>query len=145
MDVYANPDNTFVAGFIGSPRMNLLAAEVTAVSDRAVSVTFAGMAGEPVPVPVRNADLRPGVAVTLGLRPEQLIAGGTGESAIKARVEFVEHLGGTSFAYAPSFPSGPLIVASDPRRGSLQRQEEHVFRFHGADCLLFDGTGLRIR
>jgi ABC-type sugar transport system ATPase subunit len=145
MDVYLDPDNTFVAGFIGSPRMNQLAARVEAVAEGTVAVSFQGLVGGPVSVPLVSAGLEVGMPVTLGLRPEYLIAGGPGEAATEVRVEFVEHLGGTSFAYSPAFPAGPLIAASDPRRGPLLELEHHVFRFHGADCLLFSENGQRIR
>jgi ABC-type sugar transport system ATPase subunit len=108
-------------------------------------VSFEGIVGDPVKVPARGAGLQAGVPVTLGIRPEQMIADGPGEAAAKARVEFVEHLGGTSFAYAPSFPAGALIAAADPRRGTLHEIEPHLFRFHGADCLLFSEEGQRVR
>ena len=145
MDVYRDPDNTFVAGFIGSPRMNQLAARVEAVTEGTVSVSFEGIACDPVKVLAHGAGLQVGAPVTLGIRPEQMIADGPGEAAAKARVEFVEHLGGTSFAYAPSFPAGALIAAADPRRGPLGEMEPHLFRFHGADCLLFSEDGRRVR
>ena len=140
MEVYGDPVNTFVAGFIGSPRMNLLEARVEARLPGAVEVSFAGLAGGPVRVPVRDAPA-PGDRVTLGIRPEQLAVGGTGEAAIEARIEFVEHLGGSSFAYAPGFAAGPLVAASGP----IRPLETCRLAFRGADCLLFAADGTRIR
>ena len=143
MDVYRDPDNTFVAGFIGSPRINLLDGRVEAVETGSAMVGFDGLIGGAVRVPL-HADVRPGTAVKLGIRPEHMLLDGPGECAIAARIEFVEQLGGASFAYAPSFPAGALVSAADPMRGA-RAMAMHTLHFRGADCLLFGGNGVRIR
>ncbi len=145
MDVYNDPDNTFVAGFIGSPRMNLLSARVEKVADGTVSVLLDGFAGARIVTPCRGTGLGPGAPVTLGVRPEHVCAGGDGECTVEAVVEFVEHLGGSSFAHAPSFAAGPLIAATDPRRDTRHDTPHQTFRFHAADCLLFGADGRRLR
>ena len=145
MDVYRDPDNTFVAGFIGSPRINLLDGRVDAVAAGAATVGFDGLIGGPVRVPLRSTDCQPGMTVKLGIRPENMLIDGPGEGAIAARIEFVEQLGGASFAYASGFPAGPLVSAADPARGALRAMQTHTLRFSGADCLLFGTDGARIR
>jgi ABC-type sugar transport system ATPase subunit len=144
MDVYRDPDNMFVAGFIGSPRINLLEGRVEAVEAGFATVSFDGLIDGAVRVPLRSTDLQPGTAVKLGIRPEHMLVDGPGEGAISARIEFVEQLGGASFAYAPSFPAGALVSAADPVRGA-RALEVHTLHFRGADCLLFGSDGVRIR
>ena len=143
IDVYRDPDNTFVAGFIGSPRINLLEGRVEAVEPGFACVSFESLIGGSVRVPLCS-DIQPGTAVKLGIRPEHMLVDGPGEGAIAARIEFVEQLGGASFAYAPSFPAGALVSAADPVRG-VRALDTHSLHFRGADCLLFGSDGERIR
>ena len=88
--LYNAPANQFVAGFIGSPRMNFLPARVGAATPAGVGLTVEAVG--PVVV-AHRAGLREGDALTLGVRPEhvQLEPGGTG-----AMVQAVEQLGGLS-------------------------------------------------
>jgi len=145
MEVYRNPVNSFVAGFIGSPRMNLLAARVERVEGAIAELSFDGLTGDPVRVPVRPGALTLGDKVTLGLRPEHLIVGGPGEVSFDAGIEFVEQLGGTSFAYAPNFAAGPVIAMADPAKGEVRALQPHRLAFQGAACLMFAADGSRIR
>ena len=90
LDLYAKPANTFVAGFIGSPAMNLLPA--VREGDRLVGDGFAvPWAGEAEP---------PGVRLLLGVRPEhvRLVDAGTA-GALAAEVELVEPMGHESFVH----------------------------------------------
>ena len=99
--VYEDPDNAFVAGFIGSPRMNLL----DAVWRGNGKVELAGRVEDAAIV---GAGLTPGDKVTFGLRPEHLIVGAAG--GIEARVDVLEYLGGTRYLYCQLTDGQPLIV-----------------------------------
>ena len=72
LDLYARPANLFVAGFLGAPRMNFLAARVTACGGGRVAVE---MAGRTIDVPRDSVSLAAGDAVTVGVRPENLGVG----------------------------------------------------------------------
>ena len=98
LDLYRDPDNRFVAGFIGSPAMNFLNGQVVAggVDVPALRTTLT--------VPVRLPE--PGTAVTVGLRPEHLMIG-PGETL---GVEMSEALGGVSYVYLSSDTGERLIV-----------------------------------
>ena len=72
LDLYRRPANTFVAGFLGSPRINLLAGTVQAVTPQGLTVAL--LDGATAQLPVDAAKLRPGDSVTIGIRPEQLAA-----------------------------------------------------------------------
>ncbi|QEP30473.1 ABC transporter ATP-binding protein [Pukyongiella litopenaei] len=95
LDIYRNPVNAFVAGFIGSPSMNLLKARVTAAEGRRVTVDACGIDTE---VEV-DAPPAVGTEVTLGLRPEHLepvLEPAAGDTMLD--VLACERLGGVSFA-----------------------------------------------
>jgi multiple sugar transport system ATP-binding protein len=95
MEIYAKPQNKFVAGFIGSPSMNFIAVTLTDGS----GALFAEAAGIKIKVPPQKAQsLMPykGQSVTLGVRPEDLRVGASSDSAdlsFEAVVEVVEPLG----------------------------------------------------
>ncbi|WOS66486.1 ABC transporter ATP-binding protein [Sinorhizobium fredii] len=89
-DVYENPVNTFVAGFIGSPRMNLLDAEWRG------SGTVRLADGE---IEACLDSLQAGERIVVGMRPEHIRIVVGGPDAVKATVEFTEYLGGTRYVY----------------------------------------------
>ncbi len=101
MALYEHPCNLFVAGFIGSPAMNFLDAELLQASSTEALVKVAG-SGEQICCAVDASAARPGAKVKLGIRPEHLQAGQAGDSsgnALGTRVTFVESLGSMTYAY----------------------------------------------
>src|SRR3954466_8323894 len=68
LELYHHPRNQFVAGFIGSPKMNFLPAKVTGIEEAGTIVQLAS--GSVVVIPVRPGNHRVGGEVTLGVRPE---------------------------------------------------------------------------
>ena len=94
-DVYHYPENTFVAGFIGSPTMNMVDGEIEAVDGRAHVRVSTGLA---IPAP-QAARLDPGQQVILGVRPEDLMLTNGAATAgpdlwpVPARIGLVEPLG----------------------------------------------------
>ena len=135
MELYTRPDNIFVAGFIGSPRMNFLKATVVAVAGNTAEIAVAGTTGGTLPLPIKAARLAPGDSVTLGLRPEHFLAGEDGGFAIETEIEMVENLGGTSFLHAQTHPAGVLVIESrdtaraapGPLRIGINTAEAHLF------------------
>ncbi len=98
LTLYRRPANLFVAGFIGSPPMNLLPGRVERRGDALCFVA----SGEPAPlvVPLQGRLEKPAgrfleESVVLGVRPEHLAAApnGAGAAAAVFPVELVEHLG----------------------------------------------------
>ncbi|WGH79926.1 ABC transporter ATP-binding protein [Jannaschia ovalis] len=108
LDLYRDPDNRFVAGFIGSPAMNFLPGRVAggAVELPALGLTLA----PPVTLPPD------GTAVTVGLRPEHLQLG-AGDAL---EVDLTEALGGVSYAYLTAGTGEKLIVEE---RGDIRSTE----------------------
>ncbi|MBJ3784601.1 ABC transporter ATP-binding protein [Devosia sediminis] len=134
LDLYDNPDNIFVAGFIGSPKMNFL--EGTAETD---GIRLTDFPGQIIPSPVAVA---PGTPVTVGIRPEHFSA--EGSAALDVNVEIIEHLGGETYAYARDTGRELITIATDNNR-TLKTGDRYSARFDPADLLVFGQDGMRIR
>jgi multiple sugar transport system ATP-binding protein len=122
-EVYDRPVNTFVAGFIGSPSMNLLDGRLEPADGDGAAVTFHGVRLDAPALLARRPELRAhvGKPVTLGIRPEDFGTGGEG-SGIEVTVVRLESLGSELVAYmAPGHDAaGPLMTARLERRASLE-------------------------
>jgi multiple sugar transport system ATP-binding protein len=138
LELYHHPQNLFVAGFIGSPRMNFLGGEVISVSTNGVTVKLAD--GATLTAPVSQNGAAPGQKVTVGLRPEHLIEGGGGAGEIRGRVIAVEHLGGESYIYLERRGADPLVVKAD---GDSQTRVDDLLPVcvPASACYLFDEQG----
>ena len=144
LELYEHPCNLFVAGFIGSPGMNFIRAEAVQADAHQVTVTLPD--GAQVRCAVDGTGIKPGEALTLGVRPEHLVVGAA-ENVLTARVNFVESLGGTTYAYA-DFPGmkddEALTVELD---GALRPSAGDVLALSvpAARCHLFDSQGRALR
>jgi ABC-type sugar transport system ATPase subunit len=92
MELYQNPANRFVAGFIGAPSMNFLA-----LGQKGGQMTLGGIVAGPA---AGEAPVPPAGAAELGVRPEHLTATAPGEGALPGEIELVERLGADTYAYA---------------------------------------------
>jgi len=110
--LYNEPRNRFVAGFIGSPRMNFVSVRVSAVGADGVLIAGDSTALKAAtPIPVRGEAGEVGRQVTLGIRPEHihLRQCGVDELGLTATVELREQLGATSFLYCV-LPTGEKLT-----------------------------------
>ena len=110
LDVYHRPANLFVAGFIGSPKMNFVAGKV---SGRDGGTAVALDVGGGVTVPIADAPAATGDKVTLGVRPEHLVEGEGDGLRLSAEVDAVEHLGESSLIHT-HLDDGTVVVARTP-------------------------------
>jgi len=139
MALYDHPANLFVAGFIGSPKMNLIPAEVVKASATAATVKTAS--GDMVDVAVDAASAKPGDAVTLGVRPEHLEIAKT--KGVETSVTFVETLGHATYAYlAYGDAALTLLAPGDARLAAGQKVEVSIPK---AQAHLFDAVGQAFR
>ncbi len=133
-DLYDDPDNTFVAGFIGSPKMNILPAVAEAGGMlRLGDLLLRG--------PEMSAPPTAGTPVQLGFRPEHL-GQGNGE-VVEVTVEVVEQLGATSFAHGNLGPGLPLVV--EARDARPRAGDRLPVTFDPSRLCLFTTEGMRIR
>ena len=97
LELYHHPQNLFVAGFIGSPKMNFLPGELNKAEQNTATVTLPN--GAKLQASVDATAGQSGDKVILGIRPEHIIIGGEGDGTTKGQVLYVEHLGESSFIY----------------------------------------------
>jgi multiple sugar transport system ATP-binding protein len=141
-ELYENPVNAFVAGFIGSPAMNLLAGTVELGGVRVGSTVLPVTGSLPGAV---------GDAVTVGLRPESLTLASAGDG-IPVTVSIVEELGAEAFVHArlatdaDTAPNakGNIVARVESRAAPAFGQLVHL-RVKDASMLFFDAlSGNRI-
>ncbi len=139
-DIYDHPANVFVAGFMGSPKMNFFDATVAEVDDQHLTLAHDAFDGGRTSVPLRG---RQGVAVgepvTVGLRPEHLHLGGEGVG-LQLEADFAENLGGSSQIYA-HLPDGAAVVVLAPRRLDVRQGEKLRVGVAPSQVYLFDRNG----
>ena len=137
LKLYDDPDNLFVAGFIGSPKMNFLHGTV-----QGNSVTLSEFSGQSLPLPPLTATLPEAAQVTVGLRPDLFRRGGA--ATLNLVIEIVEHLGGETYAYAWQDGGQVLTIAVDEGR-DLKPGQSLSARFDASKALLFDAASKRLR
>jgi len=143
--LYDDPDNMFVAGFIGSPRMNFLPATVVGqVEGGAVTVALTARPETRLTFACA-APPKTGDSVTIGVRPEHFSSDGEGDAQFTAHVDVVEHLGNTSYVYAHTVPGEQIIIEQEERRQGGRLGEEITVGLSARACFLFDALGRRIR
>ncbi len=138
-DLYRDPANVFVAGFMGSPAMNLF---TLPVADGAVE-----LGGAALPVPRSVEDAAEG-SVVVGVRPEHLeIGAAPDKSGIQMEVDVVEELGSDAFIYGRTIAEGAtngagesIVARADwrnpPEKGTrvpLSTTPEHTYFFSAVD------------
>jgi multiple sugar transport system ATP-binding protein len=108
MDLYHNPANLFVAGFLGSPAMNFLDVDVTEVSGDFAVVSNAAL--DLVSVPLRHPGIKAGGKAKLGLRPQYLNPDDPA-GRLHGRVALTERLGSETVIEVQLSNDSKLIVA----------------------------------
>ncbi|SDD13519.1 ABC transporter ATP-binding protein [Actinokineospora iranica] len=137
-ELYDRPANVFVAGFIGSPAMNL--------TEVAVDEDGARVAGTRVPLgraAVRAIAAEGGSRATLGFRPESLEPVGSADGGFAVLVDVVEELGADAFCYG-RLENGADVIAKVDARVPPRKGERLHFRIRPGETHLFSAkTGDR--
>ena len=143
MDLYHRPQNLFVAEFIGSPKMNVLPGKfVRAEADHAVVEVH----GEQVKVCVDARAAQAGAAVTVGIRPEHLLAGEEGPgSPLHVSLFQMERLGDTSLLYLTVAEGAPLVTLRLEGHATQSTGDKVTLRLRPEQCHLFDAQGKAFR
>lgn len=150
MELYYNPCNKFVAGFIGSPKMNFLQGEIKAVGQNEVTVQLIGHEAE---IPAVTDNVKVGDKVSVGIRPEYLTIGeaqtaleklgGPKTVTLKFDSDVVERLGNNTYLYGSSCGQDnfKIIIPGDV---DVKTGREVNLNCLAKNCLLFNDKDERI-
>jgi lactose/L-arabinose transport system ATP-binding protein len=143
MELYEDPDNLFVAGFIGSPKMNFLPA--TLVSSRAseIVVRLDDFPTATIPLSLQGAVPGLGDKLMLGVRPEHFKLNSA--EGLTVRLDVLENLGASSFAYVQHGREEPLTIEIRSAK-NLRAGDSLTIEIDPSRALLFNASsGLRVR
>lgn len=151
MELYYNPCNKFVAGFIGSPKMNFLEASIVKINDGTVDVELKD--NTVIEVPAKKDGLSVGDKVTVGIRPEYLSIGSAqnvmekfgGDKAISLKFtsDVVERLGNNTYLYGlcAGIDNFKIIIPGDIKPIT---NNDMTLSCLAKNCLLFNDKDERI-
>ena len=132
MDLYYNPCNKFVAGFIGSPKMNFIPTEITKVGTDSVCVR---LDEQDVEVPALTSGVKVGDKVTVGIRPEYIsigavqksleVLGGSPAVTLNFDSDVVERLGNNTYVYGSccGIDNFKVIMPGDVKTEARQKTQ----------------------
>lgn len=141
LDLYDDPANRFVAGFIGSPSMNFFEATVEGHADGGIRARLAGQSDLAFDIPLSKPP-EVGTAVVLGIRPEHLIV--TGAEGLRVTVDVAEELGGVSYQHGTLEGGEAVIFQQTGARHGMHGTTQTVTPEAGR-IFVFSGEGDRIR
>lgn len=144
LELYHYPANRFVAGFIGSPKMNFLPVRVVEVKEGAVQIEMLDADHVSFWIPVEGRGLNVGDNVSLGIRPEHLLPCEHSDICIKGTVKVVEQLGHETQVYLelPAIKQNivyrqndiVLVKEGDEMAIGINPNRCHLFREDGTAC-----------
>ncbi len=134
LELYNCPANEFVAGFIGSPKMNMLPAHVTQVGDGEITISLPDQ--QLITVKVDTSKVKEGDKVSFGLRPEHIALDNSGEQKLHFSTQAVERLGNSTYLFGmvAGFDNYRVHVSGD---FEVTRGDELDLSFNVADCHIF--------
>ena len=141
LDLYHQPANLFVAGFLGTPKMGFLKGRVSRLDAQSCEVELD--AGTRIQLPLSGPSLSPGSPVTLGIRPEHLNLAKPGECALTVTADVGERLGSDTYCHVITACGEPLTLRI---RGDMASRYGEKLQLHldSEHCHLFDADGLAL-
>jgi multiple sugar transport system ATP-binding protein len=136
LQLYHKPDNLFVAGFIGSPKMNFIQGQVLS-ADGTTAVVDLGSLGK-INLP-RSSTAIAGQSVTLGIRPEHLELAG-GDFTLSITPKIIEHLGIHTVLYS-TLPGGENFIGLFEGDPAIAEGQASTIGFNLGSVHLFDQAG----
>ena len=139
LDLYSQPANQFVAGFIGSPKMNFLACHARVQTDSGLQVALPD--GTLLSVTCGEA-VSPGTPLVLGIRPEHIEVVPSGAAALQGEVVVAERLGGETYFHVRC--ADRAVIARASGDASAMAGERVGLAFAPGRSHLFVPDGRRI-
>ena len=141
LELYHNPQNEFVAGFIGSPKMNFIPTKVESSSEQGLQLVSED--GSVFTLPAVQRSLSAGDSITLGIRPEHLEIDLSGDVHFNFQSEVVERLGNSTYMFGQACGVDGFKVHLPGDQEVTKFQIMDLSCKH-SDCHLFDQQGLRV-
>lgn len=137
LDLYNRPENEFVAGFIGSPKMNMLPATVVGVTEGHATIRTPDQ--QVFTIPADTSAIKVDDKVTFGVRPEHLFIDKEGEHTLHFATHAVERLGNSTYLFGQvgGYDNYKVHVNGDM---DVKRGDELALNFDIANCHLFFET-----
>lgn len=141
MSLYYNPVNQFVAGFIGSPKMNFIPGEVIAWQPDSLTIRIAE--DHALTLQIQTNPIAIGDNITLGLRPEHLRVADEGTLMLDFHCEVVERLGNNTYLFGQchGHDGFKMLLPGDVHFRPYQKVPLH---FTAENCMVFSQDGIRI-
>ena len=138
LELYNHPANRFVAGFIGSPKMNFLDGNVARSTPDGVAVGLAG--GNAIKLPIAAPAIAVGAPLCVGIRPEHVELAADG---MPMAVVLTEQLGGNTLIYGSLHAQQPLVVQVVGQSAIRRGDTIHV-KLPPERCNAFGADGLAV-
>jgi lactose/L-arabinose transport system ATP-binding protein len=143
LKLFDDPNNKFVAGFIGSPKMNFIEGKVAKQEGGAATIELLGQSANAIKLPIGSA-LQPGQPVTLGIRPEHFDLSATTGTRFDLKADVTEELGEITYVHAYTADGTHLVIEKRGDR-SLAEGTPISVGIPPAKAFLFDKDGARLR
>ena len=138
LDLYHRPNNMFVAGFIGSPKMNFIKAVASPLKGGKINVSLPG--GTKIVLDDQGQKISVGQKIALGIRPEHITIGEKNDGELKGNLRIAEYLGSETMFYASLADGSDLSVKADGLT-SAKQGADIKFGLAAKACHLFDAKG----
>ena len=136
MELYSNPSNLFVGGFIGSPKMNFVDSKILSATNDSTEIDIFGTSK--ITIPKTSSNSSNGDSVTLGISPEHLLVNQDGDASWESKVFVVEKLGSGTFLYLEK-DGEPLVVETEGD-SNIKVGDTVKVGFTASRCHLFDSS-----
>ena len=136
LEIYRHPVNLFVAGFMGSPPMNMLPGRIIDADSTAVRVMLPG--NVTISVAASSTSIAVDDPVTLGVRPEGLCQDSTG--SLSGTTSLVERLGSISLIHV-DLDHGGRVIAQVGANEDVRPRQRIALAIDPAHCHVFDHSG----
>ncbi|MFD1254114.1 Maltose/maltodextrin import ATP-binding protein MalK [Devosia equisanguinis] len=144
VELYDNPDNIFVAGFIGSPRMNFLEGTITAIDGQDLTVSLSAFDAPALEVRRRGSGGVVGDTINVGIRPEHFADAALGGPTLSASAQVIEQLGGVSYVYALGTDSETKVTIQQKGHSRITVGAPITVGIEPGAMLAFGQNGLRL-
>ena len=137
MDLYNFPNNIFVGGFIGSPKMNFIDSKILSINKNTIEVDLMGSAKINISKISKTSSV--GESIKIGIRPEHLTINQNAEANWEGKVFVVEKLGSGTFLYIDKV--GEPLVVQTAGDSNIKVGDKVKVGFNSARCQIFNKAG----